>query len=262
MPVSNRVLGMIEIQLDGPVGVVTMTKPPHNLMDAEFLDAIIGAYRQVIADGGRCILLRSGMKHFCAGADVSAFKDRGEGSSSGLDAPTILDALESIPVPTIAAVHGAALGGGFELALTCDLIVASESAKFGLVETSLGLLPLLGGVQRVTQRAGAARGKEIALFGRRHDPRTLERWNILNLVVPDAELQSAALSWAQQLANGPTVAYRGVKELANLTARTGLAAADAHQEDANDAMWVTSDVRAGLAAFAETGPGTGTFEGR
>lgn len=253
---------MIETELDGPVGVVTMAKPPHNLIDGAFLDAVISAYRQLIDDGARALLLRSGMKHFCAGADVGAFGGGGDDAGGDMDAPTILDALESVPVPTIAAVHGAALGGGFELALTCDLIIASETAKFGLVETSLGLLPLLGGVQRVTQRAGAARGKEIALFGRRHDPRTLERWNILNLVVPDAELDEAARSWAQQLGNGPTVAYRGVKELANLTATQGLAAADAHQETANGAMWATDDVGTGLAAFAETGPGTATFEGR
>lgn len=250
---------MIETDIDGPVGVVTMAKPPHNLMDSEFLDAVIAAYQHVIDEGARSILLRSGMKHFCAGADVSGF---GGDGSDGMDAPTILDALESVPVPTIAAVHGAALGGGFELALTCDLIIASETAKFGLVETSLGLLPLLGGVQRVTQRAGAARGKEIAMFGRRHDPYALERWNIVNLVVPDSELQDAARSWAQQLGNGPTVAYRGVKELANLTARTGLESADGHQEAANAAMWDTNDMRVGLEAFAATGPGTATFEGR
>lgn len=253
---------MIEVELDGTVGVVTMSKPPHNLMDGDFLDAIIAAYRQVVADGGRAILLRSAMKHFCAGADVGGFEGGGAGSGDSMDAPAILDALESIPLPTIAAVQGAALGGGFELALTCDLIIASETSKFGLVETSLGLLPLLGGVQRVTQRAGAARGKEIAMFGRRHDPRTLERWNIINLVVADDELDSAARSWAQQLGNGPTVAYQGVKELANLTAREGLASADAHQEAANGAMWTTDDVKSGLAAFAETGPGTATFEGR
>lgn len=252
---------MIETEHNGPVGVVTLAKPPHNLLDAPFLEAIISSYQEVIADGARSILLRSGMKHFCAGADVDGFGG-GQGSNSGMDAPAILDALESVPVPTVAAVQGAALGGGFELALTCDMIIASETAKFGLVETSLGLLPLLGGVQRVTHRAGVARGKEIAMFGRRHDPRTLERWNILNLVVADNELQDAALSWAQQLGNGPTVAYRGVKELANLTARTGLASADAHQETANDAMWSTDDVKAGLSAFAETGPGTATFEGR
>lgn len=253
---------MIEAEFDGPVGIVTMSKPPHNLMDAEFLDAIISTYRQVIDDGARAILLRSAMKHFCAGADVGAFGGGGDGANDAMEAPAILDALESVPVPTIAAVHGAALGGGFELALTCDLIIASDTAKFGLVETSLGLLPLLGGVQRVTQRAGVARGKEIALFGRRHDPRTLEQWNIVNLVVPGEELDEAARSWAQQLGNGPTIAYQGVKELANLTARDGLAAADAHQEAANDAMWVTNDVKSGLAAFAATGPGTASFEGR
>ena len=104
----------------------------------------------------------------------------GARDQAGLEA--LLDALENVPLPSVAAVHGGALGGGFELALTCDMIVAADTAFFGMAESTLGLLPLLGGVQRVVQRAGLARAKEMAMFGRRHDPVALERWGIINLV--------------------------------------------------------------------------------
>ncbi len=198
------------------------------------------------------------MRHFCAGADVSGFST----GDNDIDGMALLDRLENVPVPTLAAVGGAALGGGFEIALACDLIIAADNAELGLVETSLGLLPLLGGVQRVTERAGAARGKEIAFFGRRHDPTTLERWGVINLVVAESELETASLSWARQLAAGPTVAYGGVKRLANACARAGTAAADAEQDKANDAMWASEDVRRGLEAFRSTGPGSAEFIGK
>ena len=160
-----------------------------------------------------------------------------------------------------AAVHGAALGGGFELALMCDMIIAADTASFGMAEASLGLLPLLGGVQRVVQRAGLARGKEMAMFGRRHDPRALERWGVVNLVAAEAELPGVAMSWARQLAAGATVALRGIKTVANLSARGGISAADARQEEVNTSMWNSADQARGLAAFAATGPGSAVFEG-
>ncbi len=166
-----------------------------------------------------------------------------------------------MPLPTVAAVHGAALGGGFELALTCDMTVAADTATFGMAEASLGLIPLLGGVQRVVQRAGPARAKEMAMFGRRHDPVALERWGIINLVVAEAELPAASMSWARQLAAGPTIALRGIKALANLSARHGIAGADARQNEMNSRMWASNDQKRGLAAFAATGPGSAVFEG-
>ena len=198
------------------------------------------------------------MRHFCAGADVGGFS----GGGDDVDAMALLDRLEGVSVPTLAAVNGAALGGGFEIALACDLIMAADNAELGLVETSLGLLPLLGGVQRVTHRAGSARGKEIALFGRRHDAATLERWGVINLVVAESELDSASRSWARQLAAGPTVAYGGVKALANTCAREGLRAADAQQAAVNAEMWASQDVKRGLEAFQTTGPGSAEFIGK
>ena len=122
-------------------------------------------------------------------------------------------------------------------------------------------LPLLGGVQRVVQRAGPARAKEMAMFARRHDPATLERWGIINLVVAENELPTASMSWARQLAAGPTVALRGIKTLANLSARHGISGANAQQIDTNNLMWASNDQKRGLAAFPATGRGSAVFEG-
>lgn len=251
-------MSSIQYEKDGAVGVVTMAKPPHNLIDNAMLDELMTAYDTAVKEGCRSILLRSKMRHFCAGADLNVL---------ALEQPDmqalarLWKALEDVPVPTVAAVHGAALGGGFELALTCDMVIAADTASLGMAEASLGLLPLLGGVQRVVQRAGPARAKELAMFGRRNDPRALERWGVINLVAAEGELLNVATSWARQLASGATVAFQGIKALANLSARGGIDAADLRQVEMNDAMWASADQRRGLAAFAATGPGSAIFEG-
>lgn len=247
-------------QKDGMVGVVTLSKPPHNLIDDALLQDLLLAYKNAEGDGCRSILLRSAMRHFCAGADVGGFASGGRRRNQE-DFEKLIDRLENIPIPTIAAVHGAALGGGFELALACDFIIAADTASFGMAESSLGLIPLLGGVQRVVQRAGSARGKEMAMFGRRHDPNTLERWNIINLVVPETELSNASISWARQLAAGPTIALRSIKTLANLSAKHGISGGDAKQTEMNNVMWSSNDQKRGLEAFIATGPGSAIFEG-
>lgn len=251
----------VHFEKQGAVGIVTLAKPPHNLIDDALLKGLLAAYEQAQSTGCRSILLRSGQRHFCAGADVDGFRAGGRRRTQA-EFAGLLAALEDVPLPSVAAVHGAALGGGLELALTCDMIVAADTATFGMAEASLGLIPLLGGVQRVVQRVGPARAKEMAMFGRRHDPQSLERWGFLNLVVAETELADASLSWARQLAAGPTVALVSIKRLANLSARQGIAGADAHQTEANEAMWASEDQQRGLAAFMATGPGSAVFEGR
>jgi enoyl-CoA hydratase/carnithine racemase len=253
-------MSIVQYEKDGGVAVVTLAKPPHNLIDDALLQGMLGAYERAVAEGCRSILLRSAMRHFCAGADVEGFKGGGRRrDQQGFE--QLLDALENVALPTVAAVHGAALGGGLELAVTCDMIVAADTASFGMAEASLGLLPLLGGVQRVTQRVGPARAKELAMFGRRNDPVALERWGLINLVVAESELPNASMSWARQLAAGPTVALRGIKKLANLSARHGIAGADAQQTEINNSMWASEDSKRGLAAFMATGPGSAVFQG-
>ena len=157
----------ITTEIEAGVAVITMAKPPHNLLNGPFIADLIDAFEGAAGAGGRAILLRSDRKHFSAGADVDGF---GSDEQRSIPAAEVLERLEGVPIPTIAAVHGLALGGGFEIALACDFIIAGSSARLGLVEATLGLMPLLGGVQRVVDRAGTARGKEIAMFARRHDP--------------------------------------------------------------------------------------------
>jgi len=248
----------IQVELAGAVAIVTMAKPPHNLLNGTFIEDLLEAFEGAVESDARAILLRSSMKHFSAGADVDGFGSEGR---DGASATEVLDRLAAIPLPTIAAVHGLALGGGFEIALACDFIMASSSSRLGLVETSIGLMPLLGGVQRVVERAGTARGKEIAMFGRRHDPELLERWGVINVVVADDALDEASRSWAQQLAAGPTVAYAAIKELALIASNAGVRAADQAQEGAAQKVWASEDLQRGLESFGESGPGTAIFQG-
>ena len=248
-------MGMITLKAIGSVGVVTLSNPPHNLIGRDFIEEFCCAQERAVADGMRAILIRSDLRHFCAGADVSAL------DSGGVDASITLDRLESIPIPTVAAIHGAVLGGGFELALACDFIVAAQSAQIGSVEVAIGLAPLLGAVQRLAERAGPARAREIAMLGRRYSPDVLERWGVINLVTSDEELNSASLSLAQQLASGPTLALSAIKRIARIASTDGVRAADLALADELAPMWASQDVKRGMRAMHETGPGTAVFEG-
>jgi len=248
-------------EIDGKVGVVTLAKPPHNLIDDRLIEDLVAAYGAVVDGGCRAILLRSSMRHFCAGAETASW---GTGTTIHTDKPrfeAMLKVLEDIPVPTVAAVNGGALGGGLEIALTCDMVIAANTAFFSQVEVAVGLLPLLGGTQRLSQRAGVARAKEIAMLGRRHTPEAFERWGIVNLVVPESELGSASLTWARQLAAGPTQVIKGIKMQANLEARGGIGAADARQIEINEMIWKARDRQRGAEAFFAAGPATANFQG-
>ncbi len=128
-------------------------------------------------------------------------------------------------------MHGVALGGGLELALACDIIIAADSAKFGMVEVTLGLHPLMGGIQRVAARAGLARAKEMALFGRRIDAVTLEKWGVINLVVPELRLAEVTRTMVEELAAGPGVAHAATKKLAAVFLNEGIAASDRAMAD-------------------------------
>jgi enoyl-CoA hydratase/carnithine racemase len=162
----------------------------------------------------------------------------------------------------IASIRGACLGGGFELALACDLIVASESAKIGSVEVTVGLHPLMGAVQRLTQRAGAARAKEMALLGRRYPASALERWNVINFVVTDENLDSATMVIAQELAHGPSIAHAATKRLVSIAVNEGLGAADNAMAEIQRPIFRSADFRAAVRSYRDNGIGMAEFEGR
>jgi enoyl-CoA hydratase/carnithine racemase len=250
--------------LDGPVAVVTMNHRPYNLMGREFTEQLIDALRWVGESGARAAILRSGLRHFSAGADLDDMLDAAAGGDGTLGWPILemLRAFDELPIPIVAAVHGNCLGGGLEMALGCDLIIASESAKIGSVEATVGLHPLAGGIQRLTQRAGAARAKEMALLARRYDARTLERWNVINRVVADEQLDQAAATLARELAAGPTIAHAATKALVTIAINDGVGAADKAMGELQKPIFSSEDFRTGVASLKQNGPGMARFEGR
>jgi len=240
-----------------------MQHRPHNLIGAELFDAVIDGMRWAAEQKARAVLLRSGLRNFCAGAEMGLLLDGAErGVAPDLDLTELLRVFDRLPIPIVAAVHGACVGGGLELALAADLIVAAESAKIGCVEATLGLNPLMGAIQRITERAGAARAKEMALLARRYDARTLEKWNIINRVVADEQLPQASLALAHELANGPTVAHASTKAIVSSAVSHGVQATDEAMRELQKDLWKSNDLKVGLASYAASGPGAARFGGR
>jgi enoyl-CoA hydratase/carnithine racemase len=249
--------------MDGAVAVLSMGLAPYNLMDRNLNHELVEGLEWARREGARAVVLRSSLRHFSAGADLDAM-------IADADAADVLDwgftgtlrAFDEHPAPIVASIGGVCVGGGFELALACDLIVASESAKIGSVEVTVGLHPLMGAVQRITQRAGAARAKEMALLGRRYPASTLERWNIINWVVADERLDSATMVIAQELAHGPSIANAATKRLVSVAVSEGLAAADEAMAEIQRPIMHSADFRTGVRSYREKGIGMAEFEGR
>jgi enoyl-CoA hydratase/carnithine racemase len=253
----------------GTVAVLTMQYRPYNLLGPKLINAITENIEAAQKDGSRAIVIRSGLRHFSAGADLDIFDRRiaqddssGASESRRLSGVDFLRFMELLPVPLVASVHGVCLGGGLELALSCDYIVAASSAKIGSVEATLGLHPLLGGIQRQTQRIGVARAKEMSMLGRRYDAPTLEKWGLINLTVPEESLQTATMSIAEELAQGPTVAHAATKQLVRIAVDEGVAAADEAMTRVQAPIWASEDLKTGLASFRKSGPGLAKFAGR
>jgi enoyl-CoA hydratase/carnithine racemase len=253
----------VDVTMDGAVAVLTMAHKPYNLLDRAMVDELIFALEQAAAQRARAVLLRSALRHFSAGADLDTmYPDAQETGVLDWRLVDLLRAFDQHPAPIVAAVHGVCVGGGLELALAADLVVAAQSAKLGSVEVTVGLHPLMGAVQRLTQRAGAARAKEIALLGRRYDAATMERWNVINRVVPDEHLDTAAMVLAQELAHGPTVANAATKQLVSIAVNEGVAAADAQMGELQRAIYTSADFATGVTSYRTKGVGMATFEGR
>ena len=158
--------------------------------------------------------------------------------------------IENVKIPTVAAIKGAALGGGFELALGCDFIIAADTSRIGLVESSIGLIPLSGGIQRLINRVGAARTKEMAMFGRRYDAKTLENWGAINMVVTEPNLFDTAIAFSKQLSNGPTNALKEIKKIADNTVMYGIKKADLDMQKSIKNVLKSTDAKIGIKFLA------------
>ena len=162
----------------------------------------------------------------------------------------------------MAAVKGMCVGGGFELALACDFIWASENAQFAAAEVLIGIVPLGGGAQRLAQRAGLARAKEIALGGRFNKAEKLERYNVINRILPDQELNEKAIKFMKFQTNGPTIAFDTIKQLIRKYYEKGLEESDKLLLNIVPRLFETEDVKIGIESFKKNGPGKAIFKGK
>ncbi len=249
---------------DGDLGIVTIDDPPLNLFGRELTEAVTAALDSAAADSPRALIVRAEGSVFTGGADVHVFHGLSESEAREFTAEllTITHKVEDLPFPTLAVVHGLCLTAGFELSLACDMIWAAESAQFGLVEVVVGLTPLMGGTQRVAERAGPARARELVMSGGLYPAATLERWNVVNRVVADGELAEKATKFGHRLASGPTVANAATKRIVRAQTDEGTRGADARTADIGSPLFETEDLKGAVDMFLSEGPGKATFRGR
>ena len=247
----------VRFETSGASGSITLANPLLNLFDEELIADLQAAVNQAKQLPLRALLVRAEGKHFSGGADATIFKGRTADEARQRFTShlrTIAD-LEELPFPTIVAVQGACMAAGLELALACDLIWAASSARFGQVEASIGTTTLLGGVQRLAERAGPSRAREIVYTADQYDAATFEGWNIVNRVVPDEKLESEAMAFAERLARGATLAFAATKKIVRTYLEGGIRSADAMVDEIAPALFDSADMRAGVQSLLQHGPG-------
>jgi enoyl-CoA hydratase/carnithine racemase len=254
----------VHVEPDGDVLVITLDAPPLNLFDDAMFQGVGAAVERAETARPRAVLLRAEGRVVSGGANVHLFDGLSAAAGSALFAGylDIARRLHDLPCPTVFAAHGLCLTAAFELALHCDLIVAARSARFGLVERVVGLTPGVGGTQRLAQRAGPGRAREVVMTGELFDAETMERWNVVNRVLDDEGFDEAARTLARGLAAGPPLAHAATKEILAAFEAGGVAAANQVTPRASAGLFDTEDLRGAVRAFLERGPGQATFSGR
>jgi enoyl-CoA hydratase/carnithine racemase len=253
----------VGFERQGDVGVVVLDSPPLNLWTPDLQADLEAALDVAESEKVRALVVRAEGRAFTGGVDVRHFQgktpDEADGIFQGL--VRVAQKLEDMPLPTLASVHALCLTWGFEMALGCDLIFASESAKFGLVEKVVGLTPAGGGPQRLAERAGPGRARELVMSGELFDAATLERWNVVNRVFPDERLAEETMKFAAGLAAGPTLAHAATKRLVRAYLEEGARGADARVREIASALFDTDDLKGAVESFLSEGPGNATFKG-
>ena len=250
------------LETDGDLGVLVLDDPPLNLFGADMVADIVAGLDSL--GDCRALLVRAEGEIFTGGADVHVFEgmsvDQAETFTG--DLLEITHRIEELPIPTLASVHGLCLTAGLELSLACDMIWAAESARFGLVEAVVGLTPLMGGTQRMAERAGPARAREFVMGAGLYDAATLERWNVVNRVLPDADVAEKSHRFAQRLAAGPTQAHYATKQIVRAFLEHGVRGADERTAQIAAPLFGTDDLQRAVKSFLEEGPGKAGFQGR
>lgn len=254
----------VRLEVDGNVGVVTLDSPPLNLFDGDTVVGLEAVLDELEGPAVRALIVRAEGKVFTGGVDVHVFSGLSSSDANEFARRLlrITHRFEELPFPTVACVHGLCLTAGFELSLACDMIWAAESARFGLVEIVVGVSPFMGGTQRVAERAGPARARELVMTGGLYDAATLERWNVVNRVLPDADLAEKSMRFAQRLAAGPTLANAATKRMVRAFLEHGVRGADDRVGEIAAPLFDTEDLQNAVDTFLERGPGKATFQGR
>ena len=239
---------------DPAVALLTIDRPDAlNALDAAVLAGLAAALGRLDADPGcRVVVVTgSGTRAFAAGADIKAMAPATPETIGPVGGFEHWATLAAVGLPIIAAVRGFALGGGFELAMLCDLLVAGDDAVFGQPEIKLGVMPGAGGTQRLTRAIGRARAMELILTGRTLDAREAERLGLVSLLVPAEETLDRALELAGRIAALPPLAIRAAKASVNAAAERPLSEGLAAEQAAFFGLFATADQKEGMAAFVE-----------
>jgi enoyl-CoA hydratase/carnithine racemase len=254
----------VRLERDGALAVMVLHDPPLNLFGAEAFASLNDCLDEIEGSDARAVVWRADGEVFTGGADVNVFAQADPAQAAEIFRPLLgaVQRIEALPVPTLALVHGLCLTAGLEVSLACDMIWATESARFGLVEAVVGLTPGAGGTQRMAERAGPARAREFVMTGGLYDAATLERWNVVNRVVGDDELLEKGLRFAHRLASGPTKAHGATKQIVRGFRRGGVEEADRETAEAAGGLFETEDLRNAVKSFIADGPGKASFEGR
>ena len=246
------------------VGELVLDAPPLNLFGPVMFDDLEAAIVEVQEAAPRALIFRAQGDVVSAGVDVHVFDGLDRAGADELTARLLrfAHALEDLPFPTLAVAHGLCLTAALELSLACDLLWAGEGVQFGLVEAVVGITPLMGGTQRMAERAGSARAREFVMTGGLFTAETLHDWGVVNRVLPGEELLDKARRFAARLAAGPTQAHAATKRIVRAQADHGTRGADERVADLTSHLFETEDARNAVHTFLEHGPGKATFTGQ
>jgi enoyl-CoA hydratase/carnithine racemase len=234
--------------IDNKIATLVLKNPPQNRIGEQMADELAAAIKAIGDSDSRAVLLRAEGPDFSFGGDIMPWPGMSRSSLRALFERymNVFNQFERLPLPVIAAVQGLCFGGGLELALRADMIIASETSRFGHPEQSLGIVTVLGGIYRVAERAGRSRAAEWALTSEQVPAATMERFGVVNRVVPDSQLLAEALAFVGKIATGPTRAYAAHKALLRTWAVGGVSAADEVMFDIAMPVFDTEDVKSGI----------------
>ena len=246
----------IIVERHGRVGIVRLNRPQAlNALNATLRNELLGAVEALDADAEvGCILITGSDKAFAAGADIKEMADKSYIDIFRADYAADYERLTRVRKPVIAAVVGFALGGGCELAMMCDFIIAADNAKFGQPEIKLGIIPGIGGTQRLARAVGKAKAMDLILTGRMMDAAEAERSGLVARVVPAARLMEEALKVAETIAGMSQPSLLAAKEAVNRSFETSLAEGVRFERRVFHALFATKDRKEGMAAFIEKRP--------